>query len=484
MDKTEAQIMLKKILPIIIIIIVIAVLIPIYTFLIAPNNDDTGDFSNQKGSHGEMLSDRGRPFIIDPMSEDNIGILKVSNANGEFEFFRGDDNVMYLRGAEQHLYNPQLLKSLYSNAATYLLAIEKLESHDSLDTYGLTPEKASATIELTDTDGKYHKLYIGDKLATGAGYYAMLDGRDAVYVVDTMLETALFCSAQDFILPLMLPTIDQTDYTSISSFSLKKNGEPFIDIVKIAEQEESQSAIHGEYRMTFPAEYTPSAQNMTTILQSFIEFVADRVVDYDIDDAKLEYYGFKTGTKYELSYTYGGVLYTLYFGEKTQNGTFYVYSPLFDLIGEISASKVEFLEWDLIKYVDRNIFMININNISSIQIIHPNGSDEFKLTGEGDTLTVLHNGSKTDTQNFRYFYKSLLSIVIDGYSDIPQDTAPYMTLQLTTRSSQVLKFEFYETGSLSCAFTLNGKGEFYVHRDHLRTVISNLSKLSLGETIQ
>lgn len=476
--------MSKKLLPIVIVLVVIAVLIPIYLYIVQPAIEDTTDNENKLGTHGEMLSAKGRPFIIDPMDESQINTLKVTNNAGGFEFFRAEDGEMYLRGAEQHLYNSQLQKQLYTNAATYVLAMEKLEEYDGLSTYGLTPETVSATIELTAENGSYYKLLIGDKLATGGGYYAMLEGRDAVYVVDTMLEQVLFCNTTDYIFPLMLPAIDQTDYYSISAFSLKKDGEQFVDIVKMSAEEEAQSVIYGQYKMTYPTNYTPAAENMTTILQSFIEFAADRLLEYNITDEKLAYYGFKTGMKYEINYTYGGVNYVLYFSGKTDNNTYYVYSPLFDLIGEISEQKVPFLEWDLIKFVDRNIFMINIDNISAIDLLYPNGSFSFALSGEGNTLSVSHAGKKIDTQNFRYFYKSLLSIVIDGYESLPSDTSPDMTLQLTTRNNQVMKFDFYEVGSLKAFFTLNGSGEFYVHRDHLRTVMSNLSKLINGEAIQ
>ncbi len=476
---------LKKFLPIIIIVVAIAVLIPLYFIVTKPDDTDIeSNFSDQRGSHGEMLNAQGRPFIIDPMEEADIASLKVTNAAGGFEFFRAEDGAMYLRGAEKHLYNTRLQKQLYTNAATYLLAIEKLEAHDELSTYGLTPETACATVEITTTDGAYHKLLFGDKLATGGSYYAMLDGRDAVYVVDTMLESALFCTPQDFIFPLMVPTIDQSDYTSISAFSLKKNGEQFVNIEKMSPDEEAQSVIYGQYKMTYPAAYTPSSENMTTILQSFISFCADRVLDYGITEEKLAYYGFKTGMKYEISYTYGGVEYVLYFSGKTGNNTYYVYSPLFDLIGEISADKIAYLEWDLIKFVDRNIFMINIDSIAAIDLIYQGGSASFALSGEGDTLAVTCNGTAIDTKNFRYFYKSLLSVCIDGYEALSQNTFPYISLIVTTRGGQILDFEFYEVGSLKAFFTLNGFGEFYVHRDYLRTVLSNLTKLQNGEAIE
>ena len=50
--------------------------------------------------------------------------------------------------------------------------------------YGLTPsQRETLVLSYVNAEGKTeeHKLYIGDKLITGKGYYVMLDGRDYVY---------------------------------------------------------------------------------------------------------------------------------------------------------------------------------------------------------------------------------------------------------------------------------------------------------------
>lgn len=480
-----------------ILLIIVAILIPIYVFVINPDSNDSQKGSESKNpvenqtqnasgdkSAVEILNDQGRPFIIEPMSEDDISVLKVTNAYGGFEFYRGTDGQMYLRGAEKHLYNAEMQKYLYKNAATYLLAIEKLEDYDDLSVYGLTDQTASAIVEITDINNYYYKIYFGNKVVTDGAFYARLEGRDTVYVVDTMIESVLLCPAQDYIYPLQLPAVPQDDFVSIEALSIDKNGEPFIAIEKMSQEQEEQSTIFGQYKMVFPSEYTPSSDNITGILQSFTGFVADKVLEYTIDDEKLDKYGLKTGTKYKLSYKYNGVEYVLYFSDKTENGTYYIYSPLFDIISEISADKVTFLEWDFIKFVDRNIFMMDIDKVSAIDISYNNTTDSFRLKGEKDELTVTCNGNKTDTKNFRYLYKSLLSIVIDGYETMPENSAPSMTMKITTRNDQILLFEFYDVGAVRSFFTLNGSGQFYVHRDCLRTVIDNISKLKNGQMIE
>lgn len=63
--------------------------------------------------------------------------------------------------------------------------IEPEEDHGAqLSRYGLTVEKRETIyIDYLDKNGEKqsHKLYIGDKLITGRGYYFMVDGRDYVY---------------------------------------------------------------------------------------------------------------------------------------------------------------------------------------------------------------------------------------------------------------------------------------------------------------
>ncbi|MBQ9940836.1 MAG: DUF4340 domain-containing protein [Clostridia bacterium] len=477
--------MKKKLLPVVILLAVAVVLIPLYMIFLAPGetNGQNVNYEGQKGTHGEKLTSNGRPYIID-IDQSGINSLKVTNQNGSFEFYRGSDGEMYLRGAEKYLYDMNKQKQLFINAATQLIAIEKYEEYDSLETYGLTADTCLATAEITAQDGGYYKIIFGDKLATNGAYYAMLEGREAVYALDTMLESTLFCTAGDFIMPLLAPTVENGDYSLISALSIKKNGEPFVEVVKMTPEEEEESLIFGQYKMTYPADFSPSADNLSGVLYAVAEFSADRIADYNIDGEKLDFYGFKTGTKYEITYTCKDVDYSLYFSGKTPRNTYYVYSPAYDLIGEISADRVDFLEWDIIRYVERNIFMVNIDSIASVEITHSGTTDTFTLTSEGDSLEVKHNKRITDTTNFRYFYKSLLSICIDGYDTMPEGAESDITLTITSRSGKVLEYKFYYTSSLRAFFTLNGKGEFYVNRDYLRTVISNLTKLKNGEKIE
>lgn len=55
---------------------------------------------------------------------------------------------------------------------------------EQLKMYGLdTDHRETITLDYLDEDGnqKTHKIYIGDKLITGSGYYFMLEGRDMIY---------------------------------------------------------------------------------------------------------------------------------------------------------------------------------------------------------------------------------------------------------------------------------------------------------------
>ncbi|KAA5651648.1 DUF4340 domain-containing protein, partial [Pseudomonas aeruginosa] len=59
-------------------------------------------------------------------------------------------------------------------------------SDEALDEYGLKEPQASWTVQ--SKSGKAYRVYVGDRLLTGGGYYCMFEGRRSVYVLGTEIE--------------------------------------------------------------------------------------------------------------------------------------------------------------------------------------------------------------------------------------------------------------------------------------------------------
>ena len=86
-------------------------------------------------------------------------------------------------------------------------------------------------------------------------------------------------------------------------------------------------------------------------------------------------------------------------------------------------------------------------------------------------------------KNFRQFYKTLLSIKLEGYADSTATDELLLTLRYTTDAGKVWEFKFYPYSTRRCFYTVNGNGEFYVLRDILDKAISDSRRVVEGLTV-
>ena len=168
---------------------------------------------------GEALH-YGTPIAYPVISEKDIQIISVRNANGSYDLARPEKDgsmVIYYtdKNGEKQIYYPNILdkagidyEELYSiemndgykriYKLTYLcisleipyfeiripLSEDEKERALELDIYGLTDEKATViSFGYNDENGKAqnHTLRIGAKNINGTGYYFMVDDREYVY---------------------------------------------------------------------------------------------------------------------------------------------------------------------------------------------------------------------------------------------------------------------------------------------------------------
>ena len=242
--------------------------------------------------------------------------------------------------------------------------------------------------------------------------------------------------------------------------------------------------------MLAPANYTVNDSNYSIALEVLTAFEGNSALVYAPEESDLEEYGL-LNPAYTLTYEYSGIQQYILFSEKNESGNYYAYSLLFNLITEVSGSKLEWLDWDLIKWVDSPIFMMNINDVKSITVESDTAKRVFDLEGEGQELVVTERatGFQPDVKNFRQFYKTLLSVAIEDYAptdavealDMKKDL--YMTLTIETRAGKTHVYKFYPYSTRRAFYTIDGEGEFYVLRDMATKVITDAEKVMTNTEI-
>ncbi|MBR6682601.1 MAG: DUF4340 domain-containing protein, partial [Clostridia bacterium] len=258
----------------------------------------------------------------------------------------------------------------------------------------------------------------------------------------------------------------------------------------------------------YPLGYNVSTK-YDTVLQSFQTLQATKTLEVgksyndeektsvDIPDEVLEKYNLKT-PKYEVFFEYKGVKNSFVISEKNENGTYYVYSLLYNHICEIDEESVGFLEWDLIEFVEKSLFQYNITDVSSIKLKTKDFEETFLLynldtgkeTAAGTVIDIevkrKSNGENiSDVTNFRNYFYILLTTQFIAEADVTstEGLENYATVEIITRQGKKIEYGFYPYATRRCLLTIDGKGEFYVLKSSVDKLISDAKKVINGETV-
>jgi len=428
---------------------------------------------------------------------EDISELTVNNENGEFGFYQDEKGNFYLKDRKGTPYD--------NNAFTYLMVAARhpvvysrmTEDISDLEKYGLDKDSSPAWYELTDKKGNSYKVTIGDLAPTEDRYYVMVDGVDAIYIADTEVNY-LLRSAESYVLPILSYPTDSTEYYMTEEFILEVDGEKFMEIKYLSELERINKATNSYYEMLTPADYPVNSTNYDTILKKFTGFQGTETVAFGKSDEvlpmeTLAQYGLDK-PKYSIYYKYSGAKNNVWVSElqtdeETGESFYYAYSVAFNLVAKVSPLTLEFLSWDLLNYIDRPVLAhTNINNIQTIAIKGDGVDEEFTVAGSDEGLNIVCKSSGRkfsgdSAMDFRRFYKKLLEIALQDYTESKATDDVLMTLNIVTDADEEMEYIFYSTTSGHCYYTINGEGEFYVLRDRIERILLDTKTLASGGEI-
>ncbi len=486
----------KQTITVIIIALAIIALALAYVFVISPmleasQSESGSDEEIQELIEGEIRDVSDRILIFEHISKADIQSVEVVNEHGGYTMHRGSDGEFYLLGYENAPYSLEMLSNLVVSAG-YPLAMTRItEDCPDLSEYGLADADSPAYYVLTKTDGTQHKLFIGDMIPTGAGYYVRYSERNAVYVLDSTIAVTLLAPVTALVTPIVAYPVGSNDYYLVDDFYIVKDDEVAVYIDYLTEEEKEQTASTSVYRMLAPAQYVVNISSYADLLYALISMQGEEVVymggaDTEISEEVLGSYGIDTeNIELMLHYTYSGVESFVAFSQPDEDGKCYAFSMLFNMIVRMDVSTVNFLWWDIIKYVDRMTYSLYLNDVASITLESPEFSETFIIEGTDQEITVFaKNASKNieDVTNFRQFYKTILSVYLEDYAE-NTDTESLecmLTMTVVTDAGIEYEYKYYPYSTRRCFYTINGEGLYYVYIDDVEKIISDAQKVIQG----
>ncbi len=202
----------KQKLFIIIAAALLVLMIPIYFFVIVPLTKATPT----------PEPDSDRDIMYTQTERSNIKSIEVSNSHGRYKFVYNDAlNKYVIEGNELTTYDLTLFSQLVIDCGyTLSKATVENENAEKLSDYGLDDASNPASYVLTTKEDVTYKVIVGNKIVSGGGYYARMDGENKVYILDSTLETTVLSPIEAFVSPVIVNPTNLTTYAEIKTFEL------------------------------------------------------------------------------------------------------------------------------------------------------------------------------------------------------------------------------------------------------------------------
>ncbi len=457
---------------------------------------------------GEALLGDKQVFMFDALTRKDIETITVDNEFGGFVFENNGKGEFFIQGYDSVVTDETLFATLL-NVASYSLSKVKVGSDLSdakIAEYGLDNPQASWTVK--GYDDSWYKVYVGDRILPGQGYYCMLDGRRSVYVLSENIESTVLVPVENYVTPVLCGGISQNDYFTVDDYTIYNYGEMLFSLERVPKDEQENPGALAEVIMDYPTAYYPNTDLYFELLYSYMSLFADSCYKLGASAEDIEAAGVGENCAHRITFEYNGAVLDLRFSELTEDGTYYCWSNMSpNLIGLCDGDKFYYLENRLIDWINPHMFLQYITNLESFKVITENRTVDFEFThstaSDGDPiLHILANGenmSKEDVLNFRQYYQTFYVIAVHGYCDedesfklseeekkalISDESNAYLTFSYKTLSGEEKIYSFYQYSTGHTLITVNGIGEFYVLDDTVRKVINDTERLMNSEPIE
>lgn len=330
---------------------------------------------------------------------------------------------------------------------------------EDIEQYGLI--SPYAYIEASQSDGKKLALSIGNRLADRQGYYAKLDGNDAIYILPLVYGNDLSHSDISMTDIEHGPNIPTSDIYHIEV--LKEEGKNFELIYDPDSQYIDMPLVSWAIIKPYEETYGADTTKVTEILPSFSSFRFDSCIEYKTDDVGK--YGLEEPrasilVEYNENNPGDGIIqksFKLHVGDQDENGDYYVMKDGDSAVYIMKGFNVEnMISIDAFNVLNTFISLHNISSVDKVDINIEENSYTMEIKrdvitndkGEEETeSTYYFDGIVTREKDFKELYQLLVGATIDTELNEEQEVGnhePILTISYSiTGSDQPITTKYY-----------------------------------------
>ena len=351
-----------------------------------------------------------KSFTLTDVADDELASLSVENSFGSYTLISGisGDGGFFLENDDRAL-DPNAATALGYSMCTMKSSERLEESFDNPSDYGL--DSPSATLTLNKRDGGIISLKLGNPTPSGSGFYCILDGDPALYILPAYLSRGLM-APMSVLLDRSLPEINLQE---LQRLTIK--GERTIDIVPYFPHEALSSSLTALLMVKPYAR--PVAVNSQTYGESLELFAQNfQILDFAGDgaDTGLENGDAAGGELYMQDK--GGKELTLSFGKTTTDGSaIYCRISGRDEIVILPVGAASLMKLSPFDLSDRFVRLVGIEVVSAFSLTTSSESwegtihylDEEKTEGE-----YSFQGRPIEEDPFKKLYQEILYLLFEG----------------------------------------------------------------------
>ncbi|MDR2158941.1 MAG: DUF4340 domain-containing protein [Treponema sp.] len=486
--------MIKKFVFIVILFVVLAGLALALLFL-----------RRNAGKGESAAADAGtvEEYIVDLGEGVRPASIRVRNGHGEFTVRKDDaEGDAVIAGFEGLLLDTFQLDRMLELSGRLVSrgTVVSAGGVESLVPFGLEPERAS--VEILPAEGAALSILIGNNAPDGENVYVKRADAPEIYLARSWDAENFIKGDLDFIDRKITkaPPADNAGGPDFDRLVLGGAVRRGADIVVLnTGKEEGPSLPEGAgigrnpFRIISPVEAEFSIDKGFPVINGIFGLNAVRVAAVARERGDLKNYGL--ADPWSLVSVRGAPgeeeEFTLRVSRPGGDGAAYVYREGRDLIYEISAAGLSWLEATWFDLMNKLVLIPFIDSVASVEVSHGGGSVVFSLSGEEDELVVTAEGRTIDTKIFRSYYQTLVSASYDFYSDAPLPREkPFLEIAYRYRSSTEEppkpgdRVSFYPAAdSRRVLVSLNGGRPFATYSAYTGKVVSDLALVLAGQKV-
>ena len=360
----------------------------------------------------------------------------------------------------RRLENPKMLADNSGvDYAEYGLVAEtrtRVETDEDGNEIEVEYEYQPAWYVITTMTGESHKVIIGDLVVSGTGYYAQYEGRDTIYILGSSgFKDVMLQRVETLVTPSIVYPMGLTDYFNVADFRIIHDidydaiadeleqmfGDPDSEDITLDEDEfyaaydelfakYSTTACHFSYQdlderrgsmysylpyvsnLEYTDGYYINSNKIDKVLYSLYDTAFTGVIKLDPTDEDFEKYGLDSAG-HVIAYLYktkddsGKDVYIQNYveiSEKSEEGIYYAYSGMYDMIVGVEESSFGFLEWEELEWYDTSYIQLDISHVTDVIIESPEFSVHYELEDSASKyMTYLERSGSTFTQGGKTF---------------------------------------------------------------------------------